>query len=329
MPYNVIIEREKENLYMSIIEVENVTKRFDDKLVTDNISLNIEEGEIFGLLGPNGAGKSTLINIIVGLIEKDKGSVSICGMDISKEPLKTKRLIGLVPQEIALFEGLNARDNLEYFGGLYGLRGKELKERINEALSIVALNKEDKKQVKKYSGGMKRRLNIAAALMHHPKIIIMDEPTVGVDPQSRNYIFEMIKKINKERKTTIIYTSHYMEEVEELCSRVFILDSGKEIALGTKEELKRMVRGDKIIDIQADGAVEEAALAIKNLRDVKNVDASKGYMKIAAKETIELEDILKTASKEKIKIKNISVEETSLEEVFLTLTGKNLRDKEE
>ena len=314
---------------MSIIEVENVTKRFDDKLVTDNISLNIEEGEIFGLLGPNGAGKSTLINIIVGLIEKDKGSVSICGMDISKEPLKTKRLIGLVPQEIALFEGLNARDNLGYFGGLYGLRGKELKERINEALSIVALNKEDKKQVKKYSGGMKRRLNIAAALMHHPKIIIMDEPTVGVDPQSRNYIFEMIKKINKERKTTIIYTSHYMEEVEELCSRVFILDSGKEIALGTKEELKRMVRGDKIIDIQADGAVEEAALAIKNLRDVKNVDASKGYMKIAAKETIELEDILKTASKEKIKIKNISVEETSLEEVFLTLTGKNLRDKEE
>lgn len=329
MPYNVIIEREKENLYMSIIEVENVTKRFDDKLVTDNISLNIEEGEIFGLLGPNGAGKSTLINIIVGLIEKDKGSVSICGMDISKEPLKTKRLIGLVPQEIALFEGLNARDNLEYFGGLYGLRGKELKERINEALSIVALDKEDKKQVKKYSGGMKRRLNIAAALMHHPKVIIMDEPTVGVDPQSRNYIFEMIKKINKERKTTIIYTSHYMEEVEELCSRVFILDSGKEIALGTKEELKRMVRGDKIIDIQADGAVEEAALAIKNLRDVKNVDASKGYMKIAAKETIELEDILKTASKEKIKIKNISVEETSLEEVFLTLTGKNLRDKEE
>ncbi len=314
---------------MSIIEVKNVTKRFDDKLVTDNISLNIEEGEIFGLLGPNGAGKSTLINIIVGLIEKDKGSINICGMDISKEPLKTKRSIGLVPQEIALFEGLNARDNLEYFGGLYGLRGKELKERINEALSIVALDREDKKQVKKYSGGMKRRLNIAAALMHHPKVIIMDEPTVGVDPQSRNYIFEMIKKINKERKTTIIYTSHYMEEVEELCSRVFILDSGKEIALGTKEELKRMVRGDKIIDIQADGAVEEAALAIKNLRDVKNVDASKGYMKIAAKETIELEDILKTASKEKIKIKNISVEETSLEEVFLTLTGKNLRDKEE
>lgn len=314
---------------MSIIEVKNVTKRFDDKLVTDNISLNIEEGEIFGLLGPNGAGKSTLINIIVGLIEKDKGSISICGMDISKEPLKTKRSIGLVPQEIALFEGLNARDNLEYFGGLYGLRGKELKERINEALSIVALDKEDKKQVKKYSGGMKRRLNIAAALMHHPKVIIMDEPTVGVDPQSRNYIFEMIKRINKERKTTIIYTSHYMEEIEELCSRVFILDSGKEIALGTKEELKRMVRGDKIIDIQADGAVEEAALAIKKLRDVKNVDASKGYMKIAAKETIELEDILKTVSKEKIKIKNISVEETSLEEVFLTLTGKKLRDKEE
>lgn len=314
---------------MSIIEVKNVTKRFDDKLVTDNISLNIEEGEIFGLLGPNGAGKSTLINIIVGLIEKDKGSISICGMDISKEPLKTKRLIGLVPQEIALFEGLNARDNLEYFGGLYGLRGKELKERINEALSIVALDKEDKKQVKKYSGGMKRRLNIAAALMHHPKVIIMDEPTVGVDPQSRNYIFEMIKRINKERKTTIIYTSHYMEEIEELCSRVFILDSGKEVALGTKEELKRMVRGDKIIDIQADGAVEEAALAIKKLRDVKNVDASKGYMKIAAKETIELEDILKTVSKEKIKIKNISVEETSLEEVFLTLTGKKLRDKEE
>ena len=141
---------------MSIIEIKNVTKRFDDKLVTDNISLNIEEGEIFGLLGPNGAGKSTLMNIIVGLVEKDKGSIKVCGMDISKNPLKARREIGLVPQEIALFQGLNAKDNLEYFGGLYGLRGKKLKSRIDEALSIVALDSEDKKAVKKYSGGMKK-----------------------------------------------------------------------------------------------------------------------------------------------------------------------------
>jgi ABC-2 type transport system ATP-binding protein len=195
---------------MNIIEVKNLTKRFSDKLVLDNISLKIEEGEIFGLLGPNGAGKSTLINLIIGLIKADNGDVFVGGHSINKEPIKVREQIGVVPQEIALFESLNAKENLEYWGGLYGLKGAKLMERIDEAISIAGLEDNLKKRVKTYSGGMKRRLNVAAGMMHHPKILIMDEPTVGVDPQSRNHIFQVVKDMNKNYNTTIIYTSHYM-----------------------------------------------------------------------------------------------------------------------
>lgn len=212
---------------MKFIETKNLTKRFNDKLVIDNVSLGIEKGEIFGLLGPNGAGKSTLINLMVGLLKIDRGEVIIGGYNISKEPLKAKEKKGLVSQEIALFKNLNAKENLEYWGGLYGLRGAMLRERINEALEIAALQEHIKKPVKKYSGGMKRRLNIAAAMMHHPEVLIMDEPTVGIDPQLRNHIFEVVKKMNKEYNSTIIYTSHYMEEIEALCDNIFILDLGK------------------------------------------------------------------------------------------------------
>lgn len=313
----------------NMIEIKNLTKRFSDKLVTDNISLNIKRGEVFGLLGPNGAGKSTLMSQIVGIISIDKGEIIIGGYSISKEPLKAKKLIGLVPQEIALFEGLNAEDNLEYFGGLYGLKGSLLKERIDEALAMVALEDQGKKVVKKYSGGMKRRLNIAAATMHHPELIIMDEPTVGIDPQSRNYIFEMVKKINKERNTTIIYTSHYMEEIETLCDKVFIIDQGKEIAYGTKEEIKRMIKSDKTINIKALGDINSLIFHLKGLRSVRQVTINKDNLKIIANEKIDLNELLVEISRQKIDIKNISVEEVSLEEVFLTLTGKNLRDKEE
>ena len=225
---------------MSIVKVSNVTKRFNDKLVLDNISFEIEEGEIFGLIGPNGAGKSTLINIMTTLVEATNGSVEIGGYDIVKQPIEAKSLIGLGPQELALMEEMTAYDNLLFFGSLYGLSYKVLKERINEALMATGLMDRKKEKVKKFSGGMKRRLNIAAALMHHPRILIMDEPTVGVDPQSRNHIFEFTKKICKERNTTVIYTSHYMEEIEELCSKVFIMDLGKEIASGSQEQIKSL-----------------------------------------------------------------------------------------
>jgi ABC-2 type transport system ATP-binding protein len=313
---------------MNMIEVKNITKRFNDKLVLDNVSFNIEKGEIFGLLGPNGAGKSTLINTIVGLIKMDKGQIIAGQHDINKEPLKARSMIGLVPQEIALFEGLNARDNLEYFGGLYGLKGKLLKERIEEALEMVGLSDQGKKTIKKYSGGMKRRLNIAAAVMHHPEIIIMDEPTVGIDPQSRNYIFEMIQKISKERSTTIIYTSHYMEEVELLCNNIFIMDLGKEIAYGTKTELKRMVQSDRIINIKATGDLDILQLELKKISSIRKINIDEDIVKIVCSDKMSLNELLIEISKCTVEIKNISVDEISLEEVFLTLTGKKLRDKE-
>lgn len=186
--------------FMAIIKIKNVTKRFKDKIVLDNISFEVEEGEVFGFIGPNGAGKSTLINIISTTLEKEKGKIIVDEYDIDKDSIKAKSIIGIVPQEIALIEELNAYDNLEFFGALYGLKGRVLKERVNEALSIVGLSERKKEKVKKFSGGMKRRLNIAVAIMHNPKILIMDEPTVGIDPQSRNYIFDFIRKINREKK---------------------------------------------------------------------------------------------------------------------------------
>lgn len=314
---------------MKFIETKNLTKRFNDKLVIDNVSLGIEKGEIFGLLGPNGAGKSTLINLMVGLLKIDRGEVVIEGYNISKEPLKAKEKIGLVPQEIALFENLNAKENLEYWGGLYGLRGTMLRERINEALEIAALQDHIKKPVKKYSGGMKRRLNIAAAMMHHPEVLIMDEPTVGIDPQSRNHIFEVVRKMNKEYNSTIIYTSHYMEEIEALCDNIFILDSGKEVAYGSKEELKRMVISDKVIKIKAQGELEELMFNIKKLSAVRGVEIEREEVKIIANEKITLNELFNEISKHKVEVKNIGIEEPTLEEVFLTLTGKKLRDKEE
>lgn len=314
---------------MKFIETKNLTKRFNDKLVIDNVSLGIEKGEIFGLLGPNGAGKSTLINLIVGLLKIDRGEVNIGGYNISKEPLKAKEKIGLVPQEIALFENLNAKENLEYWGGLYGLRGAMLRERIDEALEIAVLQEHIKKPVKKYSGGMKRRLNIAAAMMHHPEVLIMDEPTVGVDPQSRNHIFEVVKKMNKEYNSTIIYTSHYMEEIETLCDNIFILDSGKEVAYGSKEELKRMVISDKVIKIKAQGELEKLMFDIKKLSTIRGIEIKGEELKIIANEKITLNELFNEISKHKVEVKNIGIEEPTLEEVFLTLTGKKLRDKEE
>ena len=215
---------------MSIIKVENITKRFKDKLVLDNISFDIEEGEIFGLIGPNGAGKSTLINIITNLMMADSGNVFVEGKNLLEDTIYIKSIIGLVPQELAIIEQLTPYDNLEYFGYLYGLSGKLLKDRINEALEFAGLVDVKKKKISKLSGGMKRRLNLAIAILNHPKILILDEPTVGVDPQSRNHIFDFLRKLSNENNTTIIYTSHYMEEVEHLCSKIFIIDEGNEIA---------------------------------------------------------------------------------------------------
>ena len=314
---------------MSKIEVKNLTKRFSDKLVLDNISLKIEEGEIFGLLGPNGAGKSTLINLIIGLIKADNGDVFVGGHSINKEPIKVREQIGVVPQEIALFESLNAKENLEYWGGLYGLKGTKLRERIDEAISIAGLEDNLKKRVKTYSGGMKRRLNVVAGMMHHPEILIMDEPTVGVDPQSRNHIFQVVKDMNKSYNTTIIYTSHYMEEVEHLCSNILILDLGKEVAFGTKEQLKRMVQDDKVFRIKATGDLNTLMFGLKKNSKIRGIEKESDGLKIITSADLNLNEVLNEIQTSNVQVKNLGIDEPSLEEVFLTLTGKKLRDGEE
>lgn len=312
---------------MSNISVKNVTKRFNDKLVLDNISFDIKEGDIFGLIGPNGAGKSTLINIMTGLLKANSGEVEIGGHSIAKEPIKAKELIGLVPQELAIIEQLSAYDNLEYFGAFYGLGGKLLKTRINEALEITGLGDRRKEPVKKFSGGMKRRLNLAVAIMHRPRILIMDEPTVGVDPQSRNCIFEYVRNINKENGTTILYTSHYMEEVENLCNNIFILDLGQEIASGSKASIKSMAGINGKVRLQLDSFSEELLLKIKGLKGVRDAFASDEIITIFVDEnSFMLEELILLTTRENRKIKNLNLEEASLEEVFLSLTGKKLRD---
>lgn len=310
----------------SIIKVENITKRFKEKLVLDNVSYEVNKGEIFGFIGPNGAGKSTLINIMTGILVPNNGTISICGYDILKEPIKAKSCIGYVPQEIALIEEINAYANLEYFGALYGLKGKVLKERIKEALEITGLSEKKKEKVKNFSGGMKRRLNIAVAIMHHPKVLILDEPTVGVDPQSRKHIFDFVRSVTKEQGTTVVYTSHYMEEVEELCNRVFIMDLGKEVAYGNKEDVKASVFPNNKVIIEVSDLVGEDLLALKNVNDVLNVSQEENNLILTIGEEFKLAQVLFFLEKNNKTIKKITYDEAKLEDVFLALTGKSLRN---
>lgn len=311
---------------MSIIKVKNISKRFNDKLVLDNISYEVKEGEIFGFIGPNGAGKSTLINIMTSLLTPDNGTIEICGYDILMEPIKAKECMGYVPQELALMEDLNAYDNLEFFGALYGLKGKLLKERIAEALKVTGLEETRKQKVKKFSGGMKRRLNIAVSILHHPKVLILDEPTVGVDPQSRNHIFSFIKNICKEWGTTVIYTSHYMEEIEELCKRVFIIDLGKEVSYGDREEIKASVFSNNKVIIETQEISGETIMKLKDVEGIDKVSDKDNVLTLTIDSKFKLASVLSLLEKESVNIKKISYEEAKLEDVFLSLTGKTLRD---
>ncbi len=310
---------------MSIIEIKNITKRFNDKIALDNISFDVNEGEIFGLIGPNGAGKSTLINIMTNLMLPNNGSIVIGGIDLIKNPVKVKSMIGLVPQELAIIEHLTPYDNLEYFGALYGLKGKLLKERVNEALEIARLTEVKKKKVKKLSGGMKRRLNIVIAMLHHPKILILDEPTVGVDAQSRNYIFSILKNLSKEQNTTIIYTSHYMEEVENLCSKIFIIDEGREVAFGDKAYLKSLVFSNSKLILDVNNISANLIYDLKNVSGVLSVVENENSLILSVDNKFVLSKALGVVEKNNALIIKISYEDYTLEDVFLNLTGKSLR----
>lgn len=312
---------------MGIIQLKDVTKRYDDKLAVDNISLDIEEGELFGLLGPNGAGKSTLISMICGLTKLDKGDIIINGSSIKTNPIAAKQNIGLVPQEIALYENISAIDNLKFWGKMYSLKGNLLKERIEEVLEATGLKDRRKEKVSKFSGGMKRRLNIACAVMHYPKIVIMDEPTVGIDPQSRNNILEFTKELNRKHGSTLIYTSHYMEEVEALCSKVCILDEGKVIAKGDQDHIKRMIMNEERVEITISEYKPEIDLILKKLNSVREVVYKDSKLTVIMQDTQRsIQQIIEVLIKEEIGISDISIKKPTLETVFLSLTGKALRD---
>jgi len=311
---------------MSVVRLEKIVKRYADVLAVDKIDLNIEAGEIYGLLGPNGAGKSTLINIICDSISKDSGSVYLFDQLLDKKSMHLKNDIGVVPQNIAIYDDLTAEENVHFFASLYGLKKKELKDRTAQALDFVGLTDHRKKKPKTFSGGMKRRLNIACAIAHRPKLIIMDEPTVGIDPQSKNHILNAVKKLN-DQGSTVIYTTHLMEEAEFLCSRIGIVDHGRVIAEGTKEELQSIVTDKKQIRITSDISSEIMPLALEEIKGVLNVTRQDQYIDIeCTKESDNITEIVLKLSEENIKIKDIQLKGVSLEMAFLSLTGRRLRD---
>ena len=267
---------------MTIVKMDQVTKKFGDVTAVDRVSLEIREGEIFGLLGPNGAGKSTAINMITGLLTIDKGSISILGSDVRRDKMTAKSYVGIVPQDIAIYEDLTSLENVKFFASLYGLRRKELEAAALEALEFTGLSEKKKEFPKSFSGGMKRRLNIACAIAHKPRLIIMDEPTVGIDPQSRNHILQSVKQLNKQG-STIIYTSHYMEEVEEICTRIAIMDHGKVIALGTCRELENMVNDKDVVVVTVSDPVSKVnEKSIREIPGVENVAVGDNTIKSQA-----------------------------------------------
>ncbi|MSR90530.1 ABC transporter ATP-binding protein [Inconstantimicrobium porci] len=311
---------------MNAISLKNITKKFDGNIVVDNINLNIEQGEIYGFLGPNGAGKSTTISMICSLIHPTDGDIEIMGTNIKKDSREIKKKIGLVPQNIALYKDFTAYENIKFFAELYGLKGDMLKRRINEALEFTGLMDVKDKKAKTYSGGMQRRLNIACALVHKPQIIIMDEPTVGIDPQSRNHIMNAVKKLNEEG-TTIIYTTHYMEEAEALCSKIAIIDKGKIIVEGTKEELKNMISDKSTLSVTVDDIYKLDVNQIKGVQGVQDVSVKENTLSItSSKEVSNLDKLINTIELSSAKIIDLGFKDISLETVFLSLTGRNLRD---
>lgn len=312
---------------MSIVKLEQVTKNFGDITAVDKMTLSIEQGEIFGLLGPNGAGKSTAINMIIGLLSIDKGSISILGSDVKKESMTTRGNIGIVPQDIAIYEDLTCLENVKFFASLYGLRGKDLDKAALEALEFTGLSEKVKSYPKSFSGGMKRRLNIACAIAHKPKLIIMDEPTVGIDPQSRNHILESVKKLN-ELGCTVIYTSHYMEEVEEICTRIAIMDHGKVIALGTCDELKNLITDKDIVLVTVVDSISKVREEkLKEIRGVEDVEIEDSTVKISSsREVNNLDAVINYFTSNRISIKSVESKTPDLETVFLSLTGRRLRD---
>jgi ABC-2 type transport system ATP-binding protein len=309
-----------------MIRAENLHKRYGDVRAVDGVSFEVRQGEIYGLLGPNGAGKTTTLSMLAGLLPPDEGRILFEEVDLAAQPVAVKRHLGVVPQEVALYEELTGRENLRFWGGLYGLSGNALKQAVERALGQVGLTGKADTRVKTYSGGMKRRLNLSLGLVHSPRIVLMDEPTVGIDPQARANILDVVRDV-AAAGTTVLYTTHYLEEAETLCERIGIMDEGRILAEGTLEELKRMLGDGELITVRGSFDAETARSRLGELPGVRVLGAEQGRLVLSAagdgKVAVEL---LSRVLGSDLGVDGVSIQPPSLNSLFLKLTGRELRD---
>jgi ABC-2 type transport system ATP-binding protein len=311
---------------MNLVEIQGVKKHFGEIYAVDGIDMHVKKGEILGLLGPNGAGKSTTISMIATLLEPTEGTILFMGESIQADPKQIQNVLGFVPQEIALYPTLTGKENLQFWGRVYGLRGSKLKERILEISQVIGLDERLKDRVDTYSGGMKRRLNIGVALLHKPAFIIMDEPTVGIDPQSRSFILDTVREL-RDQGSTVLYTTHYMEEVESLCDRIYIMDHGKIIAEGTKESLTEMIDASEVIRLSVEKVDPLLITTLQELKFVEKAVVEANSIFLTVKENgNHYQSIMNALTESGTQLKGMDIEKPSLETVFLHLTGRGLRD---
>ena len=309
-----------------MIQVERLYRRFGELIAVDSVSFEVNDGEIFGLLGPNGAGKTTLINMICGVLKPDGGRAVIDGEDIWLNPREVKKELGVVPQEISVYEDLTARDNLNFWGSLYGLKGPELKTRVDEAMHRVGLADRANSKVKEFSGGMKRRLNLSMGLLHNPKFLLLDEPTVGIDPQARLNILEVIKEV-AAAGTTVLYTTHYMEEAQDLCDRIAIIDHGKILNIGTLKELTRLAGEAEVLRLTGSFSESTVRKTFERFDGLRMLNANDGIAMLSIeRDGPGLLAVLPKVLETGLEMNDVSIQKPDLQTVFISLTGRDLRD---
>lgn len=314
----------------TIIESQNLVKQFNGapEPAVKGVSFAVREGEIFSLLGPNGAGKTTTISMLSCLLDPTSGDAKVSGHSVTDDPMEVKKVIGVVPQEIALYPRLSSRENLLFWGRLYGMGGSHLKERVAQVLEVVGLSDRAKDRIDTYSGGMQRRINIGVGLLHRPQIVYMDEPTVGIDPQSRRNILDTVKTLNQEGMT-VLYTTHYMEEAQELSDRIGIMDQGEMIALGTLDELIQLVGEEDIVELEIteESSTPELLDVLGKVEGVRGLSAENGTVSLLAVDgNAALPELISAANTKGVRVSNVAIQEPNLEAVFLHLTGRALRN---
>lgn len=313
---------------MFAIKTEKLTKKFDDFIAVNEITFKVKEGELFGLLGPNGAGKTTTINMLSTLLKPTSGYAKVAGHDILKDRDGVRKSIGIVFQEPALDNKLTGKENLEFHAMMYGIGKEERRRRIKEVLELVELTEKANVLVENYSGGMKRRLEIARGLIHRPKVLFLDEPTLGLDAQTRRHIWDYIKKLNKEKKVTIILTTHYMEEADYLCDRVAIMDQGKFIAIDTPDRLKDLLGGD-VISMEVGGYINKMVESLRKFEWIKSINQRNGILSMTVeKGERKIPKLIELAQKNRVIVKSVHLRKPSLEDVFLYFTGRTIREEE-